>query len=404
MRAVSMAERAMCRMVIWSGVCIVSSDSPFMGRFESMPMQAMDFDVGQPPRSGYYRSPGSCVDEWRVAVNAERGGWWSPPVDDLSGSFARGGMPPTLLGFVFRVSASSQVWLSLLAIAVFALNTAPLELQRRILNTIVHDRDMKLVLGLAVAYAGIVLSEGLVKLLMNVYRGWVSEKAVRALRLAATAVANARPGRRNEANIQGIEISLILAEPEPIGAFVGVAVSEPIVQAGILVSVIGYMLYIEPQLAAVSIAILWPQFVFVPLMQRAINRRVQSRIVVLRETSIGVLPNQVDEMETALRQEMRFSEIFVLNLGIMKLKYSMNFLMNITQNAAKIVVLAVGGWLVINGRTEVGTLVAFISGLRNLNDPWGDLVNWFQDMMVNRAKYSIFVAAMKRFASGSPKP
>jgi ABC-type bacteriocin/lantibiotic exporter with double-glycine peptidase domain len=109
-------------------------------------------------------------------------------------------------------------------------------------------------------------------------------------------------------------------------------------------------------------------------------------------------------METALRQEMRFSEIFVLNLGIMKLKYSMNFLMNITQNSAKIVVLAVGGWLVINGRTEVGTLVAFISGLRNLNDPWGDLVNWFQDMMVNRAKYSIFVAAMKRFASGSPKP
>ena len=76
----------------------------------------------------------------------------------------------------------------------------------------------------------------------------------------------------------------------------------------------------------------------------------------------------------------------------------MNFLMNLTQNAAKIVVLAVGGWLVIEGRTEVGTLVAFLSGLHNLNDPWGDLVNWFQDMMVNSAKYAIFVAAMKKFA------
>ena len=223
-------------------------------------------------------------------MSAGRRRWWSPPVDDLSASLASGGMPPTLFGFVFRVSAPSQAWISLLAIAVFTLNTAPLELQRRMMNAIVHDRDMKLVLGLAAAYFGIVLSEGLVKLLMNVYRGWVCEKTVRVMRLAASAVAGARPGRRNEPEIQGVEISLILAEPEPIGAFAGVAVSEPILQAGILASVFGYMLYIEPLLAAVSIAMLSPQFVFVPLMQRAINRRVQSRILVLRETSVDVLP------------------------------------------------------------------------------------------------------------------
>ncbi len=239
-------------------------------------------------------------------------------------------MPPTLFGFVFRVSARNQVWISLLAIAVFTLNTAPLELQRRMMNAIVHDREMKLVLGLAAAYFTIVLSEGVVKLLMNVYRGWVCEKTVRVMRLTASAVAGARPGRRNEPDIQGVEISLILAEPEPIGAFAGIAVSEPILQAGILASVFGYMLYIQPLLAAVSIAIFSPQFVFVPLMQRAINRRVQSRILVLRETSVDVLPKGIDEAETALRQEMRFAEIFELNLGIFKLKYSMNFLMNLT--------------------------------------------------------------------------
>ena len=48
---------------------------------------------------------------------------------------------------------------------------------------------------------------------------------------------------------------------------------------------------------------------------------------------------------------------------------------------------------------EVGTLVALISGLHNLNDPWSDLVNWFQDMMVNSAKYAIFVDAMRKFAN-----
>jgi ABC-type bacteriocin/lantibiotic exporter with double-glycine peptidase domain len=333
-----------------------------------------------------------------VAVKAVRSGWWSPPVDTVSASLASGGMPPTLFGFVYRVSASSQAWLSLLAVVVFALNTAPLELQRRMMNAIVHDRDLTLVLGLAVAYVGIVFSEGLVKLLMNVYRGWVCERTVRTMRLTAAAVAGARPGRLNEPHVQGVEISLILAEPEPIGAFVGVAVSEPTLQAGILFSVFGYMLYVEPLLAAVSIAMFSPQFVFVPVMQRAINRRVQYRIVVLRETSVAVLPGAIDEMEAELRQQMRFAEIFELNLGILKLKYSMNFLMNLTQNVAKVVVLSVGGWLVIDGRTEVGTLVAFMSGLHNLNDPWGDLVNWFRDMMVNGAKYAVFADALRRFA------
>ena len=97
---------------------------------------------------------------------------------------------------------------------------------------------------------------------------------------------------------------------------------------------------------------------------------------------------------------MRFTEIFELNLRIFKLKYSMNFLMNLTQNVAKVAVLGIGGWFVIEGQTEVGTLVAFLSGLNNLNDPWGDLVNWFQDVMVTHAKYRIFAAAMEKFARG----
>jgi len=90
-------------------------------------------------------------------------------------------------------------------------------------------------------------------------------------------------------------------------------------------------------------------------------------------------------------------EIFRLNLGIFELKYSMNFFMNLLHNFSKAVVLGVGGWYVINGQTEVGIVVAFISGLDNINDPWGDLVNWFQDMMVNNARYEIYVDAMRRF-------
>jgi len=309
---------------------------------------------------------------------------------------AFGDMPSTLFGFVCRVGAWSQVWVSLLAIAIFVLNTAPLELQRRILNASVHDRKFGLVLVLALAYAGLILSEGLIKLLMNVYRGWLSEKAVRSLRLTATGFSEVGSKGRDEPSTQGVEISLILAEPEPIGGFVGVAISEPVLQIGILLSVFGYMFYTQPFLAIVSIAMFSPQLVFVPLMQSAINRRVQSRIVLLRRASVGVLPSEIGRTQRKLQQELRFAEIFELNMGIYKLKYSMNFLMNLVQNSSKVVVLGLGGWYVIEGQTEVGTVVAFISGLAKVNDPWGDLVSWFQDMMVNNAKYQLFVGAMRQ--------
>jgi len=39
---------------------------------------------------------------------------------------------------------------------------------------------------------------------------------------------------------------MAVAEAEPIGGFVGMAISEPLLQAGMLMSVIGYMAYLEP--------------------------------------------------------------------------------------------------------------------------------------------------------------
>ncbi len=311
-------------------------------------------------------------------------------------------MPPKLFGFVRRVSAWSQFRVSVLAIVVFILNTAPLEMQRRILNAAVVDGNVKRVLVLALIYAGIVLAEGLVKLLMNIYRGWIGEKAVRVLRLSASALVDSMPAQRESAGIQGVEISLILPEPEPIGLFVGVAVSELVLQAGTLLSAFGYMFFMQPVLAFACLVIFLPQVVFVPLMQAAINRRVQARINILREASVGALAAGVDEaeIERSLRQALRFAEIFSLNLGVFKLRYSMHFLMNLTHNFAKIVVLGAGGWYVIKGQVEVGTVVAFVSGLNNVHDPWEGLVNWYEDMMVTGARYRIFVAAMLKFAKG----
>ena len=46
-------------------------------------------------------------------------------------------MPRTIIGYALRVTGKHQLGLAILAIAVFLLSAAPLELQRRIINTIV---------------------------------------------------------------------------------------------------------------------------------------------------------------------------------------------------------------------------------------------------------------------------
>jgi hypothetical protein len=54
-------------------------------------------------------------------------------------------------------------------------------------------------------------------------------------------------------------------------------------------------------------------------------------------------------------------------MGIFKLKYSMNFLMNFCTHLQ--IITALRGWLVLNSDPEIGGVVAFISGVSRLTDP-----------------------------------
>jgi ABC-type bacteriocin/lantibiotic exporter with double-glycine peptidase domain len=42
----------------------------------------------------------------------------------------------------------------------------------------------------------------------------------------------------------------------------------------------------------------------------------------------------------------------------------------------------------------VGTVVAFISGLNRMNDPWGDLVNYFRDLTNVGVKYQLIAEVL----------
>ena len=137
--------------------------------------------------------------------------------------------PDKLLRYISLATRWHQILLLVLTVAVFLIEVVPLELQRRIVNDAVKHRAFHLIIVLCAVYAGIALVHGLLKLVLNVYRGWVAEYVTRDLRKRVREVGSELNPISEE---RGIEISMIVAEAEPIGLFVAGAMSEPLLQGG----------------------------------------------------------------------------------------------------------------------------------------------------------------------------
>ena len=217
-----------------------------------------------------------------------------------------GRLPRNVYRYVLATSAPHQLALLTLTGIVALLEVVPLELQRRIVNDLVKHRPYSWVIWLCAAYAGVVVVQGGTKLALNIYRGWVGERAKRDLRRRVHSVIEAPAAKSPAAEAQGITISMIVAEVEPIGGFVGESISEPLLQAGIMCSVFAYLIHIDPWMALAAFALLVPQLFFVPLLQSAVNRRTGARIRVLRQLGIAMIDRNDDaEDERRIRAGFR---------------------------------------------------------------------------------------------------
>jgi ABC-type bacteriocin/lantibiotic exporter with double-glycine peptidase domain len=309
-------------------------------------------------------------------------------------------MPSNVFRYVLETSALHQLFLLLLTVGVFLLEVVPLELQRRIVNDLVKHRDFWLVVVLCAVYAGTVLVQGGAKLVLNVYRSWVGERATRDLRRRVRVLVSSPSSASSGSEAQGIQASMIVAEVEPIGGFVGASVSEPLLQGGVLLSVLAYMIHVDLWMAGTALALFVPQLVFVPLMQGAMNRRTGARIQIIRQLSVSVVEATSVSDARDQTDDGRIDRVFELNMGIFRFKFTMNFLMNLSTQLQIIAALLVGGWLVHTDQLEIGGVVAFISGIGRFTDPWGDLVNNFRDANIAQVKFRLMSDAVNKQTQG----
>jgi ABC-type multidrug transport system fused ATPase/permease subunit len=309
----------------------------------------------------------------------------------------------SLYSYIWRKTGRDQLLVIGLSVVVFPLSMVPLELQRRIINQAVGGEQIELLLSLGGAYLAVVLLQGGLKYCMNMQRGHVSECLIAELRKGIsrrTIAANREgPGTADVDQQTGTTVAMVAAEVEPLGGFAGESFSVPIVQIGVLLSVVAYMIVVEPYLALAGLAVFVPQAIVIPLVQAVINRRNKRRVELIRDVGDTIVETAGDDgrpfsaHEDTSGLKRKIGLIYGLRMQVYKLKFGLKFFRNLVNHMSEIIVLLAGGWLVIEGETELGTIVAFLSGLQRVRDPWRDLVTYFRQASDARVKYELVRAA-----------
>ena len=75
---------------------------------------------------------------------------------------------------------------------------------------------------------------------------------------------------------------MLSAETEDMSGFAGDAFAVPLLSAGTILYVAGYLLWVQPAIAALAILVYFPQILIVPYTQHKINRLARLRIRLTR--------------------------------------------------------------------------------------------------------------------------
>jgi len=310
--------------------------------------------------------------------------WALPSVRDWPG----GPMSPSLYGYVCKVSGREQARLGLLTLVVFPLSLAPLELQRRIVNYAVAHSAIELLLALGGLYLAVLLLQAGLKFLRDVYVHRIAEGVTRLLRRNFVRRATVDGGLD-----EGTKQAILSAESEKVGGFVAESISLPMLQAGTVLSIAAYMLIIEPLVALVAIAFLVPSVVAAGLAQPVLNGLSRSKITVVRSLGEAVLRDGRRDAATGAEPDALVDRIYDLRLRFANLKVATKSFNQLVTGLGLLGILLVGGWLAIEGRTEIGIIVAFMSGYERMTNPVRDLLNFYRRLSVMRVQYRLVADA-----------
>ncbi|MFP4389173.1 MAG: ABC transporter ATP-binding protein, partial [Desulfococcaceae bacterium] len=280
-----------------------------------------------------------------------------------------------------------QILLFLVILVTVFARVVPLEMQKRIVNEAIFMGDMELLMLYCGIYlAAVVLASGL-KYAINILQALIGQRALAEMRKALYHHILTLPLNFFRKTQPGMVVASLVSELTAAGDFVGLAIAVPAVNLLTLLAFGGYLFWLNPLLAAVSLAIYPAVLTLVPKLQRRVNRSNKERVDTTR-----TLSDKIGETVTGIHEvhangtygiENRKYDNLVEELRKNRVVWSLfkdgvKVTNNLFNNLSPFFIFILGGYLAIQGKLELGALVAFLSAQEKLYDPWKELLDFYQ--------------------------
>lgn len=293
----------------------------------------------------------------------------------------------SLFFWAFKGNLKIQSLLLLLIIGMVFFRVIPLEMQKRIINEAIVLQKLDSLLLYCGIYIIAVTANSVIKLATNYLQANIGEQAILAMRKELYGHIISLPLHFFRNTQPGMVVSSLMTELNTAGTFAGMALAVPLSNILTLMAFAGYLFWLNPKLALATLGI-YPVVVFlIPWLQKKTNhfnkQRVdQSRLVAsqIAESITGVTEIHV---HGAYEQEKQKFNRLVEALQRIRVKWSLlrfstKTINNYFVSLGPFVVFLFGGYLVMHGQLELGSMVAFLSAQEKLYDPWKELIEYYQ--------------------------
>ena len=276
--------------------------------------------------------------------------------------------------------------LLVIVIAVFT-RVLPLEMQKRIVNEAIRFGELGMLFRYCALYfAAVILAAGL-KYLINVLQNIIGESVLADMRKELYHHILTLPLSFFRKTQPGLVVSSLVTELATAGSFVGMAIAVPVTSLLTLFAFAGYLLWLNPLLAVISLSIYPLVLILLPRLQQRANLANKERVDLTRKLAgkIGEAISGIHEIHGngSYRIENRKYDKMVESLRKIRInwnlyKFGVKVLNNLFNNLSPFLIFIVGGYLAIKGRLDLGALVAFISAQEKLYEPWKELIEFYQ--------------------------
>jgi len=256
---------------------------------------------------------------------------------------------------------------------------------------------MPMLFALSAVFLSLVIVNGLFKLYINTYKGRLGERLLRRIRFELVDRILRFPPETFK-RLKGAEVSsMVKDEVEPMGGFAGDAFVTPVLLGGQALTALLFIFLQSFWLGVITWALVAVQFTIIPRMRRRLLVLGRERQLTARQLSgrvseivegIGTIhaydTSNVERADIAAR----LGTIFKIRFDIYQWKFVVKFINNFLSQVTPFLFYSVGGYLALNGRLDIGQLVAAIGAYKDLPGPLKDLIDWDQNRQDVQVKYT----------------